>query len=130
VSARILPGLVTVAVVLLLTTGCAGIKSTNSTTTTTAPTAPPPAPGPATKAAACTPRAGPAESRCRASFSACAATAKAEVTAYDAGNAPPLDTLATGYAKSTYGVDEAVWRPAYRGCMAALRAEFNRLYGR
>ena len=128
-SVRTLLGLISVTIALLLTTGCAGIKSTNSTTTTTAPTAPPPAPGPVTKAGACTLRAGPAESRCRASFAACAATAKAEVTAYDTGNAPPLETLATGYAKSTYGVDEVVWRPAYRGCMAALRAEFDRLYG-
>jgi hypothetical protein len=122
-------GLCSLAVVLLLlTAGCAGLKSATTTATTTY-TAPPPAPGPVTKAAACNLHAGRAESRCRASYAACAASAKAEVTAYAGGNAPPLDTLATGYAKSTYGILEATWRPAYGGCMAALRAEFDRLYG-
>ena len=49
--------------------------------------------------------------------------------AYYTGNAPGIDTLAEGYAKSTYGLLEVVWRPSYRGCVAALRAEFRRLYG-
>jgi hypothetical protein len=117
---------------LLTTAGCAGIKVSTTTTVQTTSTLPfPPVitHGPVTEAAAFSLRPGAARSRCRASYVACAAAAKSEVTAYYNGNAPGLDTLAAGYAKSNYGLLENVWRPSYRGCVAALRAEFRRLYG-
>jgi len=126
------PGIAAAVVVLLTTAGCAGIRVSTTTTVQTTSTLPfPPVitHGPVTEAAACNLRPGPALSRCRASFTGCASSAKAEVTAYYNGNAPGLDTLAEGYAKSNYGLQESVWRPGYLGCVAALRAEFRRLYG-
>ena len=117
---------------LLTTAGCAGIRVSTTTTAQTTSTLPfPPVitRGPVTKAAACDLRPGPARNRCRASYTGCASAAKSEVTAYYNGNAPGLDTLAEGYAKSNYGLLDREWRPSYRGCVAALRAEFRRLYG-
>jgi hypothetical protein len=129
---RRVPGLAAAVVVLLTTAGCAGIRVSTTTTTQTTSTLPfPPVitHGPVTEAAACDLRPGIALNRCRASYTSCASAAKSEVTAYYNGNAPGLDTLAEGYAKSNYGLLENEWRPSYRGCVAALRAEFRRLYG-
>jgi hypothetical protein len=126
------PGIAAAVVVLLTTAGCAGIKVSTTTTVQTTSTLPfPPVitHGPVTEAAACNLRPGPARNRCRVSFAACATSAKSEVTAYYNGNAPGLDTLAEGYAKSNYGLLEVEWRPSYLGCVAALRGEFRRLYG-
>jgi hypothetical protein len=126
------PGLAAAAVVLLTTAGCAGIKVSTTTTVQTTSTLPfPPVitHGPVTEVAACNLYAGPAEKRCRASYTGCSSSAKSEVSAYYNGNAPGLDTLAEGYAKSNYGLLESEWRPSYRGCVASLRAEFRRLYG-
>jgi hypothetical protein len=126
------PGLVAAVVVLLTTAGCAGIKVSTTTTVQTTSTLPYPpviTHGPVTETAACNLRPGRARSRCRASFEGCASSAKSEVNAYYTGNAPGIDTLAEGYAKSNYGLVESEWRPGYRGCVAALRAEFRRLYG-
>lgn len=126
------PPLVAAVVVLMTTAGCAGIKVSTTTTVQTTSTLPYPpviTHGPVTEAAACDLSPGAARSRCRASYTGCAASAKSEVTAYYGGNAPGLDTLAEGYAKSNYGLLESEWRPSYRGCVAALRAEFRRLYG-
>ncbi len=117
---------------LLTSAGCSGLRASTTTTVQTTSTLPYPpviTHGPITEAAACNLRAGAARSHCRASYTGCASSAKSEVTAYYNGNAPGLDTLAEGYAKSNYGLQESVWRPSYRGCVAALRAEFRRLYG-
>jgi hypothetical protein len=126
------PGLAAAVVVLLTTAGCAGIRASTTTTAQTTSTLPYPpviTHGPVTEVAACNLRLGTARSRCRASYVGCAASAKSEVTAYYTGNAPGIDTLAEGYAKSNYGLLESEWRAGYRGCVAALRAEFRRRYG-
>jgi hypothetical protein len=129
---RRLAGIAAAVVVLLTAAGCSGLRASTTTTVQTTSTLPfPPVitHGPVTEAAACDLRPGPARNRCRASYTGCAAAAKSEVTAYYTGNAPGLDTLAEGYAKSNYGLLEVEWRTSYRGCVAALRAEFRRLYG-
>ena len=68
---------------------------------------------------------------CHDSYAICAANrAKAKVQAYYSGNGPTLDSIATRYAKGTYGTSfYGAWQAGYAGCYAALGAEYDRLYG-
>lgn len=66
---------------------------------------------------------------CHDSYFSCSLGAKAKVRAYYSGTGASLDTIATHYAKGTYGADPlGGWQAGYGGCLAALQDEYDRLY--